>query len=149
MGIQLKHNPIPPRAKVGDKVYYISPNNRYGVKTAVITDIRLVPRYYEQVMSNGDVVLKDSRMIADYTTFISRDDAVRYIMAGLVEDINQHRTSIATLQHELNKCERILTTLQHLFPELEPCAPNYHFEDTSLAELLAQLNNEKESSIDI
>lgn len=149
MRLQLKHNPIPPRAKVGEKVYYISPNNRYGVKTAVITDIRLVPRYYEQVMSNGDVVLKDSRMIADYTTFISRDDAVRYIMAGMVEDINQHRTSIATLQHELNECERVLTTLQHQFPELEPRVPNYHFDNISLDELLAQLNNEKQSSTDI
>ena len=47
-----------PRAKVGDVVYYISPNNRYAVKRASVVEIQRSGSEHRQVMSNGDVVVK-------------------------------------------------------------------------------------------
>ena len=107
-----------PRAKVGDVVYYISPNNRYAVKRATVIDIQRSGSEYRQVMSNGDVVVKDAHSVEDFTTFDSRDDAVQFILANLVERINYHKTRIATLQHELDVSERVFATLRKQFPDL-------------------------------
>ena len=107
-----------PRAKVGDFVYYISPNNRYAVKWASVVEIQHSGGEYRQVMSNGDVVVKDAHSVEDYSTFASRDDAVRFILANLVERINDHKTRIATLQHELDLNERVLATLRRQYPDL-------------------------------
>ena len=107
-----------PRAEVGDVVYYISPNNRYVVKRATVVEIQCSGSEYCQVMSNGDVVVKDEHSIVDYTTFASCDDAVQYILASLVERINDHKTRIASLQHELDVSERVLATLQKQYPDL-------------------------------
>jgi len=101
-----------PRANVGDVVYYISPNNCYAVKRATVVEIQLLGSEYRQVMSNGDVVAKDAHSVEDYTTFASRDDAVQFILASLVERINDHKTRIATLQHELDVSERVLATCE-------------------------------------
>ena len=101
-----------PRAEVGDVVYYISPNNRYAVKRATVVEIQCSGSEYRQVMSNSDVVVKDVHSIEDYTTFACRDDAMQFILASLVERINDHKTRIATLQHELDVSERVLATLQ-------------------------------------
>ncbi len=78
------------RAKVGDVVYYISPNNRYAVKRATVVEIQHLGDEYRQVMNNGDVVVKDAHSVEDYSTFASRDDAVKFILANLVERINDH-----------------------------------------------------------
>ena len=107
-----------PRAKVGDVVYYISPNNRFAVKRATVVEIQRSGSEYRQVMSNGDVVVKDAHSIEDYTTFACRDDAVQFILASLVERINDHKTRIATLQHELDVSERVLAKLQKQYPDL-------------------------------
>ena len=107
-----------PRAKVGDVVYYISPNNRYAVKRAIVVEIQRSGSKYRQVMSNGDVVVKNIHSIEDHTTFATSDDAVQFILANLVERINDHKTRIATLQHELDACERVLATLQKQYPDL-------------------------------
>ena len=107
-----------PRTKVGDVVYYISPNNRYAVKRATVVEIQRLGSEYRQVMSNGDVVAKDAHSVEDYTTFASRDDAVQFILANLVERINDHKTRIATLQHELDLNERVLATLRRQYPDL-------------------------------
>lgn len=107
-----------PRAEVGDVVYYISPNNRYAVKRATVVEIQRSGSEYRQVMSNGDVVVKDAHSIEDYTTFASRDDAVQFILASLVERINDHKTRIATLQRELDVSERVLATLQKMSPDM-------------------------------
>jgi len=107
-----------PRAKVGDVVYYISSNNRYAVKRAAVVEIQRSSNEYRQVMSNGDVVVKDAHSVEDYTTFASRDDAVRFILANLVERINDHKARIASLQHKLDVSERVLATLQKQFPDL-------------------------------
>ena len=107
-----------PRAKVGDVVYYISPENRYAVKRATVVEIQRSSNEYRQVMSNGDVVVKDAHSFEDYTTFANRDDAVQFILAGLVERINGHKTRIATLQHELDVSERVLATLRRQYPDL-------------------------------
>ncbi len=107
-----------PRAKVGDVVYYISPNNRYAVKRATVVEIQRLSNEYRQVMSNGDVVVKDVHSVEDYSTFASRDDAVQFILANLVERINDHKTRIATLQHELDVSERVLATLRKQYPDL-------------------------------
>ena len=101
-----------PRAEVGDVVYYISPNNRYAVKRATVVEIQRSGSEYRQVMSNGDVVVKDAHSIEDYTTFASRNDAVQFILGSLVERINDRNTCIATLQHELDVTERVLVTLR-------------------------------------
>ena len=106
------------RAKVGDVVYYISPNNRYAVKRATVVEIQRSGSEYRQVMDNGDVVVKDAHSIEDYTTFASRDDAVQFVLASLVERINDHKTRIATLQHELDVSERVLATLQKQYPDI-------------------------------
>ena len=107
-----------PRTKVGDVVYYISPNNRYAVKRATVVEIQRLGSEYRQVMSNGDVVSKDAHSVEDYTTFASRDDAVQFILANLVERINDHKTRIATLQHELDVNERVLATLRKQYLDL-------------------------------
>ncbi len=101
-----------PRATVGDIVYYISPNNRYAVKRATVVEIQRSGSEYRQIMSNGDVVIKDAHSIEDNTTFASCDDAVQFILDRLVECINDHKTRIATLQHELDVSERVLVTLR-------------------------------------
>ena len=107
-----------PRAEVGDVVYYISLNNRYAVKRATVVEILRLGGEYRQVMSNGDVIGKDAHSIEDYTTFACRDDAVQFILAGLIERINDHKTRIATSQHELDVSERVLATLQKQYPNL-------------------------------
>ena len=107
-----------PRSNVGDVVYYISPNNRYAVKRATVVEIQRLGREYRQVMNNGDVVVKDAHSVEDYTTFASRDDAVRFILASLVERINDYKTRIVTLQHELDVSERVLATLRKQYPDL-------------------------------
>jgi len=107
-----------PRAEVGDVVYYISLNNRYAVKRATVVEIQRSGGEYRQVMSNSDVVVKDAHSIEENTTFASRDDAVQFILASLVERINDHKARIATLQHELEVSERVLHTLQKQYPDL-------------------------------
>ncbi len=107
-----------PRAKVGDVVYYISPNNRYAVKRATVVEIQRSDSEYRQVMSNGDAVVKDAHSVEDYTTFAGRDDAMQFILASLVERINDHKTRIASLQHEFDVSERVLATLQKQYPNL-------------------------------
>ena len=107
-----------PRAEVGDVVYYVSPNNRFAVKRAFIVEIKRSGSEYRQVMNNSDVVVKDAHSIKDYTTFASRDDAVQFILASLVERINDHKTRIASLQHGLDVSERILATLQKQYPDM-------------------------------
>ncbi len=107
-----------PRAKVGDVVYYIAPGNCYAVRRASVVEIQRSGNEYRQVMSNGDVVVKDAHSDEDYSTFASRDDAVRFILASLVERINDHKTRIVTLQHELDVNERVLATLRKQYPDL-------------------------------
>ena len=119
MRLQMPELPcFKPRAKVGDVVYYISPNNCYAVKRATVVEIQCQGGEYRQVMSNGDVVVKDAHSIEDVTTFASRDDAVQFILANLVERINDHKTRIATLQHELDVSERVLSTLRKQYPDM-------------------------------
>lgn len=107
-----------PRANVGDVVYYISPNNCYAVKRANVVVIQRSGSEYRQVMSNGDVVAKDAHSVDDYSTFARRDYAVQLILANLVERINDYKTRIATLQHELDVNERVLATLRKQYPDL-------------------------------
>ena len=119
MRLQMSELPcFKPRAKVGDVVFYISPNNRYAVKRATVVEIQRLGNEYRQVMSNGYVVVKDAHSVEDYTTFANRDDAVQFILASLVERINDHKTRITTLQHELDMKERVLATLQNQYPDL-------------------------------
>lgn len=119
MRLQMPELPcFKPRAKVDDVKYYISPNNRYAVKRATVVEVQRSGGEYHQVMSNGDVVAKDAHSVEDYSTFASRDDAVQFILASLVERINDHKTRIATLQHELDVSERVLATLRKQYPDL-------------------------------
>ncbi len=119
MRLQMPELPcFKPRAVVGDVVYYISPNNRFAVKRATVVEIQHLGSEYRQVMSNGDVVVKDAHSIEDHTTFASREDAVQFIIASLIERINDHKTRIATLQHELEVSERVLATLQKQYPDM-------------------------------
>ena len=112
-----------PGAKVGDVVYYIPPNNRYAVKRATVVEIQRSGDGYRQVLSNGDIVVKDAHSVEDYTTFAKRDDAVQFILATLVERINVHKTRIATLKHELDVSERILATLRKQYSDLPAECP--------------------------
>ena len=107
-----------PRAKVGDVVYYISPNNRFAVKRATIVEIKRSGSEYRQVMSNEDIVVKDAHSINDNTTFATRDDAVQHILADLVETINNLKIRIASLHHELDVKERELSTVRKQYPDV-------------------------------
>lgn len=119
MRLQMSELPcFKPRAKVGDVVYYISSNNRYAVKRASVVEIQPSGSEYRQVMSNGDVVVKDAHSVVDNSTFACHDDAVQFILANLVERINDHKTRIATLQHELAVSERVLASLREQYPDL-------------------------------
>lgn len=106
-----------PWSKVGDVVYYISPNNRFAVKRATVVEIKRSSSEYRQVMSNGDVVVKDAHSINDNTTFATRNEAVQHILAHLVETINNLKIRIASLQHELDVKERELSTVRKQYPD--------------------------------
>ena len=106
-----------PRAKVGEVVYYNSPLNCYAVKLATVIEVQRSSSEYRQVMSNGDVVVKDAHSINDNTTFATRNEAVQHILADLVETINNLKIRIASLQHELDVKERELSTVRKQYPD--------------------------------
>ena len=118
MRISIPQPNYPPRAQVGETVYYRSPVNRYAVKRSVVVEIREGHGKYEQVMKNGDIVLKDPRMIYDFTTFPTREIAVSHVMATLIENINSRQTTIDSLIHEQHKEQRILATMQKFNPHI-------------------------------
>ena len=107
-----------PWSKVGDVVYYISPNNRFAVKRATVVEIKRSGSEYRQVMSNEDVVVKDAHSNNDNTTFATRNEAVQHILADLVETINDLKIRIASLQHELDVKERELSTVRKQYPDV-------------------------------
>lgn len=116
-------------AKVGDVVYYISPDNRYAVKRASVVEIQRSGNEYSQVMSNGNVVVKDAHSVDDYSTSASRNDAVQFILANLVERINDHKVRIATFQQKLDVSERVLAALRKQYPDL-PAERLQHIKST-------------------
>lgn len=107
-----------PWSKVGDVVYYISPNNRFAVKRATVVEIKRSGSEYRQVMSNEDVVVKDAHSNNDNTTFATRNEAVQHILADLVETINNLKIRIASLHHELDVKERELSTVRKQYPDV-------------------------------
>lgn len=118
MRISIPQPNYPPRAQVGETVYYRSPVNRYAVKRSVVAEIREGHGKYEQVMKNGDIVLKDPRMIYDFTTFPTREIAVSHVMATLIENINSRQTTINSLINEQRIEQRILATMQKFNPHI-------------------------------
>lgn len=122
MRISIPKPNYPPRAQVGETVYYRSPVNRYAVKRSVVAEIREGHGYgsmkYELVMRNGDIVLKDPRMIDDFSTFPTREIAVGHIMATLIENINSRQTTINSLINEQRIEQRILATMQKFNPHI-------------------------------
>lgn len=118
MRISIPQPNYPPRAQVGETVYYRSPVNRYAVKRSVVVEIREGHGKYEQVMKNGDIVLKDPRMIYDFTTFPMREIAVSHVMATLIENINSRQTTINSLINEQRIEQRILATMQKFNPHI-------------------------------
>lgn len=119
MRVQMPKLPsFKPRAIVGETVYYISPLNCYAVKLATVIEVQRSSSEYRQVMSNGDVVVKDAHSINDNTTFATRDEAVQYILADLVETINNLKIRIASLHHELDVKERELSTVRMQYPDV-------------------------------
>ena len=118
MRISIPKPNYPPRAQVGETVYYRSPVNRYAVKRSVVVEIREGHGKYEQVMKNGDIVLKDPRMIYDFTTFPTREIAVSHVMATLIENINSRQTTINSLINEQRIEQRILATMQKFNPHI-------------------------------
>lgn len=126
MGLQMPELPcFMPRAEVGDIVYCFSPDNRYAVKRTAVVEIQQSGDEYRQVLSNGDIVVKDAHSVDDNSTFACHDDAVQFILASLVERINDYKTRIDTLQHELDVSERVLATLRKQFPNLTAERPLY------------------------
>ena len=118
MRISIPQPNYPPRVQVGETVYYRSPVNRYAVKRSVVVEIREGHGKYEQVMKNGDIVLKDPRMIYDFTTFPTREIAVSHVMATLIENINSRQTTINSLINEQRIEQRILATMQKFNPHI-------------------------------
>ena len=129
MSISFPKIDYPPRAQVGDTVYYRSPINRYAVKRSVVVEIRFGyssgRRKYEQVMQNGDIVLKDPRSSEDITTFPSREIAMSHIMAILIGHINDRQISIDSLINEQQTEQRILATMRKFNPDIVP--ERFHF----------------------
>lgn len=119
MRVQMPKLPsFKPRAIVGETVYYISPLNCYAVKLATVIEVQRSSSEYRQVMSNGDVVVKDAHSINDNTTFATRDEAVQHILADLVETINNLKIRIASLHHELDVKERELSAVRKQYPDV-------------------------------
>jgi hypothetical protein len=121
----------PPRAHVGDIVYYLSPLNRYAVKRSEVAEIREGYRHgckvYEQVMKNGDIVLKNRSCDEDYSTFPSFEIAVSHIMATMVESINNDKRCLDNYVHNMKKKQRILATIKKLYPKITPQRYSYKF----------------------
>ena len=119
MRVQMPKLPsFKPRAIVGETVYYISPLNCYAVKLATVIEVQRSSSEYRQVMSNGDVVVKDAHSINDNTTFATRNEAVQHILADLVETINNLKIRIASLHHELDVKERELSAVRKQYPDV-------------------------------
>ena len=119
MRVQMPKLPsFKPRAIVGETVYYISPLNCYAVKLATVIEVQRSSSEYRQVMSNGDVVVKDAHSINDNTTFATCGEAVQHILADLVETINNLKIRIASLQHELDVKELELSTVRKQYPDV-------------------------------
>lgn len=118
MSIHFPKINYPPRAQVGETVYYHSPVNHYAVKRSIVVEIREGHGKYEQVMKNGDIVLKEPRMIYDFTTFPTREIAVSHVMATLIENINSRQTTINSLINEQRIEQRILATMQKFNPHI-------------------------------
>jgi hypothetical protein len=124
MIIDLPETKYIPRAEVGDIVYYISPLNRYAVKRSVVVNIKegysCGRKVYEQVMQNGDIVLKNCGDSEDNSTFPTFEVAVSHIMATLAESINSDQFYLNNLVNNLKKKQRILATIKNSYPELAP-----------------------------
>ena len=124
MIIDLPETKYIPRAEVGDIVYYISPLNRYAVKRSVVVNIKegysCGRKVYEQVMQNGDIVLKNCGDSEDNSTFPTFEVAVSHIMATLAESINSDQYYLNNLVNNLKKKQRILATIKNSYPELAP-----------------------------
>ena len=118
MRISIPKPNYPPRAQVGETVYYHSPVNHYAVKRSIVVEIREGHDKYEQVMKSGYIVLKDPRMIYDFTTFPTREIAVSHVMATLIENINSRQTTINSLINEQRIEQRILATMQKFNPHI-------------------------------
>ena len=117
----------PPRAQVGETVYYRSPVNRYAVKRSVVVEIILnaSEQSYEQVMRNGDIVTKRAGLISDCSTFTSLESAISHIMATLVERVNHNRVSIDSLLYEQHKLQRVLEMMRKQHPGITPQRHDY------------------------
>ncbi len=120
MRIKFNYPHIPPRAKVGETVYYSSPVNRFAIKRSVVVEIRDERTNYEQVMKNGDIVLKDPRKRDDFTTFPTLEAALNHIQTILIRRINRRQTSIETILREQAAEKRILQTMIKQHPDIEP-----------------------------
>lgn len=124
MIIDLPETKYIPRAEVGDTVYYRSPLNRYAVRRSVVVNIKegysCGRKVYEQVMQNGDIVLKDCDDSEDNSTFPSFEIAVSHIMATLTESINNDQCYLDKLIYNLKKKQRILATIKKTHPEVTP-----------------------------
>lgn len=117
----------PPRAKVGETVYYRSPVNRYAVKRSVVVEIRLnsQDKRYEQVMQNGDIVTKCAGLIYDNSTFHSLESALSHIMATLIKRINYNQVTIDSLIYEQRKQQRVLDLISKRYPYIKPKRYDY------------------------
>ena len=99
---------------VGDTVYYISPSSRYTVKRSRIADIKMgklsgIPSMIEivdrVVMANGD-------MVGDGIVFLSKEEAINYLIKDVVSNINNEKIALANCQHRIEELERRLKVLQ-------------------------------------
>ena len=99
---------------IGDTVYYISPSSRYTVKCSRIADIKMgklggIPSMIEivdkVVMANGD-------MVDDGIVFLSKEEAINYLIKDVVSNINNEKIALANCQHRIGILERRLKVLQ-------------------------------------
>ena len=99
---------------IGDTVYYISPSSRYTVKRSRIADIKIstlggIPSIIEiadkVVMANGD-------MVDDGIVFLSKEEAINYLIEDVVSSINNEKIALANCQHRIGELERILKVLE-------------------------------------
>lgn len=117
MRLKLHFPNTPPRAKVGDTVYYRSPINCFAIKRSVVVEIR---NGYEQVMQNGDIIVSNPKFVIDDTTFPTLEAALSHIQATLIRRINNRQVSIDTLLHEQAAEKNILLTMIKQYPDIEP-----------------------------
>lgn len=96
--------------EIGDVVYYLSPSARYAIKKSKITAKKELPiNHHFGLLGGCELKLADGSVVQYQDVFCSKEDALVFIVADLKSDLAHSQIALQTIQHEIQKNERLLT----------------------------------------